>query len=309
VVLSWINAWATSAFTTARTHGDDAVGTFSEDYELEEYESAIAAVGASVNRKKTFISPSAWTMCEVASWPRRSKLGNAVFVPPPCPPPGCKAPVAAESRCGNRFLRRQERVMKTLYPWVSRDPRLRLPVEVGGLGYTGRGLAVPRSVRLRLGTLVSRGVDHAIAASLTSKRPFREAGLYPRALVPEPSKPRSFNAARRLVAQDPLVDPVNGVPVPLEDLKIFEAQLIEDQYRLLEGDKFKRYRNTGRPERSKTKALFRPLIPARLAPALSVRHGCGSLRRWAATLRKVEVRVFEDVASEILGRTPDPAQT
>lgn len=308
VVLSWVNAWCTHAFTRARIHGDDAVGVAYAAFEAVEYRDAVQAVGASVNMRKTFTSSSAWTMCEVAAWPRsKQRFGRAVFVPPPCPPPGLCAPVAAESRCGNRFLRRQERVMKTLFPWCARDPRLRLPVEVGGLGYTGRGLAVPASVRRRLGALVSRGVEPGVRG-VVSKAPFREAGLYPRPLIPVPSQPRQYHLARKLVAQEPLEDPC-GVPVSLREFVIYQATLVESQYRLLVGDKFKRRRDAGRPERTKTKALFKPpTVPLRVKP-LSVSHGVGSLRRWASKLASSEVRVFEDVALEIRGRTPNSAQT
>jgi len=308
VVLSWVNAWATSAFTRARHHGDDAVGRAVDSFELDEYEQAISLCGGELNRAKTFASSSGWTMCEVAAWPRfDTKLGKAVFVPPPCPPPGLRAPVAADPRCGSRYLRRQERVMRTLFPWVSRDPRLRLPAEVGGLGYTGRGLAVPLSVRRRLGTLVSRGNDWLIAEGVVSKQPFREVGLYPRPLIPEPSRPRSYHAARRLVAQEPLETP-SGVLVRLESLVIFKTMLVESQYRLSEGDRFKRRWGGDRPARTKSRALFRPL-KGKLAPPLSVRGGLLALRRWASKLSNLEVRVFEDVASEIRDRIPDPAQT
>jgi hypothetical protein len=307
VVLSWVNAWATSAFSDARHHGDDAVGRARWSFEIDEYAAGVAAVGGELNRAKTFTSSSGWTMCEVAAWPRQNtKYGRAVFVPPPCPPPGLQAPVAADPRCGDRGLRRQERVMKTLFPWCRRDPRLRLPLEVGGLGYTGRGLAVPRSVRRLLGTLVSRGVDWAVARGVVGKAPFREEGLYPRPLVPEPSRPRSYHAARRLVAQDPLEDP-SGVPVPLRSLVVFEAMLVESQYRLLEGDRFRRRWGGDRPARTKSKALFRPLV-GRLAPPLSRERGVSAIRRWAAMLSGMTVRVFEDVASEIRDRIPDPAQ-
>jgi hypothetical protein len=197
--------------------------------------------------------------------------------------------------------------MKTLFPWCSRDPRLRLPLEVGGLGYTGRGLAVPRSLRVRLGTLVSQGVSYLIARGVVGKSPFRERGLYPRPLIPEPTRPRSYHAARRMVARDPLEDPT-GVLVPVDSLVIFENMLVESQYRLMEGDKFRRRRDGGRPERTKTKALFRP-FSGRPAAALSRSHGVGSLKRWASTLHSMEVRVFEDVASEIRERIPDSAQT
>jgi len=309
IVLSWVNAWATSAFTHARHHGDDAVGRSLHSYELDEYQQAIELVGGGVNRAKTFISSSGWTMCEVAAWPGEDGAETDVFVPPPCPPPGLQAPVAAESRCGDLYLRRQERVMRTLFPWCHRDPRLRLPSAVGGLGYTGRGLAVPRSLRVRLGTLVSRGPDYLVARGVAGKTPFKEEGLYPRPLVPVPSRPRSYHAARRLVASDPLEDP-EGVPVPVTSLVIFENMLIESQYRLIEGDKFKRRWGGDRPERTRSKSLFRRLGDGcRLAPPLSRRHGVGAINRWAAKLDGMTVRVFDDVASEIRDCIPDPSQT
>jgi hypothetical protein len=307
VVLSWLNAWATSAFESARHHGDDAVGRARHSYELDEYELGISLIGGRLNRAKTFVSSSGWTMCEVAAWPRKNtRHGTAVFVPPPCPPPGLRAPVAADNRVGPRFLRRQERVMRTLFPWCARDPRLRLPACVGGLGYTGRGLAVPASVRSRLALLVSSGTDYLVARNLYGKKPFREGGLYPRPLVPEPSRSREYHLARRLVAQDPLEDP-SGVPVTVEQLVTFESMLVESQYVLMAGDKLRRRRDAGRPGKTKSNALFRRSDSRRIRP-LTVAHGLSSLERWAAKLRNLTVRVFEDVASEIRDRIPDPTQ-
>jgi len=307
IILSWINDWATSAFSRARHHGDDAVGRSDQPYEVEEYSQGIALCGGSLNLTKTFTSTSGWTMCEVAAWPKGNGGGTGVFVPPPCPPPGLRAPVAAESRCGSRYLRRQERVMKTLFPWCVKDHRMRLPKSCGGFGYLGRGLAVPLSVRRRLGTLVSRGPEYLAARGVVGKLPFREEGLYPHPLISVPSKPREYHLARRMVESEPLEDKEHGVPVSVIDLTIFENQLIESQYRLLAGDKFKRRWGGDRPERTKSKPLFRR-FEGHLAPPLTRRHGAFALDRWAVKLQGMTVKVFEDVASEIRGRTPDTAQ-
>jgi len=309
IVLSWVNAWATSAFSSSRHHGDDAVGRVMASYEVEEYAFAIASCGGELNRRKTFTSESGWTMCEVAAWPSEDEGGTEVFVPPPCPPPGLRAPVAAETRCGSRYLRRQERVMRTLFPWCHRDPRLRLPKSIGGLGYLGRGLAIPVSLRRRLGTLVSRGPDYLIARGVVGKTPFTKEGLYPHPLVPVPARPKEYHLSRRLVASEPLTCSASdgGVPVPVIGLVIYENMLVESQYRLLVGDKFKRRWGGDRPARTKSKALFRRYNGPLAAP-LTRKHGAASLDRWAVKLQNMTVEVFEDVAFEIRDRIPNTAQ-
>lgn len=295
-VLSWLNAFAMEAFDNSAHHGDDGVGNSPHAYAFEEYCTAIEMMGGEVNRKKTFISPACWTMCEVACGPTKCGKGRNVFVPPPCPPPGLKAPVAAEARCGNRYLRRQERVMKTLFPWIVKDPRLHLPVEVGGLGYLGRGLAVGAGVRSRLGALVSRGVDWLFARSLTSKRPFREEGIYPRPLTLDPAKPAAYWRAKRNVDREQLTCQEGGTFVTLEELVRFKAMLTESEYRLSVGDSYKRARATGRPARTKSRALFRRTDKVPICKPLGKWTGAASLRRFAERCKALPIRVPEDIA-------------
>lgn len=303
VVLSWLNAFATDAFSSSRHHGDDAVGRADDSEEITDYSIAVAAIGASLNLTKTFTSPHSWTMCEVLYGTRQGQRKGSIFVPPPCPAPGLKAPVAAESRCDNRYLKRQERVMKALFPWITKDPRLHLPVEVGGLGYLGRGLAVGVGVRCRLAALVSRGADWLIARNLHAKRAFREGGLYPKSLISTPRQPADYWKLRR--EMEPLVDPVGGVEVPAEQLIAYENRLVESTYRLMHGDALRRVRDSGRPVRTKAKTLFRQRTVTNVPP-LRKWGGIMALRRWAERLKDLPVKVFADVALEIRGSTSSP---
>jgi len=318
VVLSWVNAWASQAFSSSRHHGDDGVGrspvgadAFSDEsaFQLTDYDCAVSAIGGSLNRPKTFRSSTSWTMCEVLGVrTRENESGMAVFVAPPCPAPGLKAPVLAESRCGNRYLKRQERVMKTLFPWLVKDPRLHLPAEIGGLGYLGRGLAVSRGLRARLGALVSRDPTFEQASGLNCKAPFREGGLYPRPLV-RAYRPQEYWQATKLVQQEmsTIRDP-DGERVTVAQLAIYGSMLTEQELRFIQdGKKVRRRRDGGRPERTRTTTVFRSLklLPAR---RLSRWGGIGSLRKWAAKAKALTVTVVEDVASEIRDRIPDTTQ-
>jgi len=304
VVLSWVNAWATSAFGRAITHGDDAVGRYRPgSLELDLYASRVSSVGASLNREKTFKADHSWTACEIFALPREwNEDGISLFYPPSIPPPALRAPVEADQRLENLWLRRMERVMKSRFPWIVKDPRLHLPVQVGGLGYTGRGLAVGVSVRRRLGALVSRGPSAVIAADLIGKKPFREVGLYPRPLC-RVVRPGSYWKAVRATEQ--WFQAGGDTHVPLESLLSFKSCLIEDEVRLLEGDKFKRKRVAGRPDRTRKGAVFRRLGVASCRP-LTRRWGCSALIRWALLSRESRVTVPEDIASEIRERIPDP---
>jgi hypothetical protein len=325
-VLSWINAWASQAFDSSAHHGDDCVGVTRRRgtlvdqateaiAQLGDYERSVAAVGAQLNRSKTYTSTFAWTMCEVLGGPGKGRKGEpygsrtVVFVPPPCPPPALSAPVAAEYRCGSRYLKRQERVMKTLFPWVVKDARLHLPVEVGGLGYTGRGLSVGRALRSRLAALVSRDPSEVVSTALNAKAPFREVGLYPRPFVPAYHASEYWKAQRTVKSFGPLrcSEAEGGVRVPLRSLVIFEALLIEDQMRLSLNERTAGRRAVrGRPERTKTKAVFRAVKGVKFARPLGKRTGVSALRAWAAKCKNLTVTVFEDIASEIRERIPDP---
>jgi hypothetical protein len=309
VVLSWVNAWASQAFDSARHHGDDCAGRSrlaDSTAQLSEYSTAVSSIGAELNHRKTFTSPT-WTMCEVVAVPHKTaKDGTAVFIAPPCPPPGLEAPVVAESRCGNRYLKRQERVMKTLFPWLIKDARLHLPAEIGGLGYMGRGLACGAGLRARLGALVSREPGVGLSAALQAKAPFREAGLYPRPLVAAVHPKEYWAAKRRVAAWGPLTSE-DGQLVPLRSLVVFESMLVESELLSLSTGKVRRRRDGGRPERTKSGALFRALR-VRPAKPLTKFGGIISLKAWTDKVKALSVRVPEDVASEIRDRIPDTAQ-
>jgi len=325
VVLSMINAWSCQAFDHVVVHGDDAVGFAKPVYAfarqlvipasnaLDEYSVAIHSVGGEVNRSKTFVSQSSWTACETLA--RKTKNGKEkngwdFFIPPPVPSPGLSAPVAAESRTGREYIKRQERVMKTLFPWVVKDARLHLPVEIGGLGYTGRGLRVSKSFRARLGSLVSRGADWLLAKDLCSKSPFRGEGLYPRPLVPEPRDGRA--GYRSVEKQFPTVDEMlvpkdQGFWVPASDLVAHRQALVYNEYRFLCGYDDKRRRDGGRPTWTKRSAVFKALKRGtKLARPLSVRNGVSSLNAFAVKVKQMTVTVDQGVASQILSRTRDP---
>jgi len=309
VVLSWVNAWATSAFERSLTHGDDAVGRYIPVPHpmvsaLDVYGSRVAAVGASLNESKTFLADHSWTACEILALPREhSEDGMTLFYPPSVPPPALRAPVEADQKLENLWLRRMERIMKGRFPWIVKDPRLHLPVQVGGLGYTGRGLAVGVSVRRRLGALVSRGPSVVVAQDLIGKKPFREMGLFPRPLVRQVHASSYWRAVR---VTEQWFQGSGDTPVPLESLLSFKSCLIEDEIRLSEGDKFKRKRVAGRPDRTSRSAVFRRLGVAPCRP-LTRRWGCSALIRWAKVSRESLVTVDQDIASEIRERIPDPS--
>jgi len=308
VVLSWVNAWAVGKFGRSLTHGDDAVGRHRIGSDaLHIYSDRVESVGAQLNRTKTFRADHSWTACEILALPRRHcEDGMSLFIPPSIPPPDLRAPVEADPRLENLWLRRMERVMKTRFPWVKCDPRLHLPVEAGGLGFTGRGLAVGRGLRSRLGALVSRGPSAEIGAALIGKKPFREVGLFPRPLVRVP-KSKAYWSAVKTVDRELVPLGTDLVTVPLESFETFKCQLVENELRLVEGEKFRRKRVAGRPDRTKGSAVFRRLTVTPAKP-LSRRGGVASLKRWALACKRARVTVDQDIASEIRERIPDPSQ-
>jgi len=308
IVLSWVSAWAVGKFSRSLTHGDDAVGRHRIGSDaLDTYASRVASVGALLNKGKTFRADHSWTACEILALPR----GNCedrmtLFIPPSIPPPGLRAPVEADPRLENLWLRRMERVIKSRFPWIKCDPRLHIPVEAGGLGYTGRGLAVGRALRSRLGALVSRGPNAEVGAALIGKKPFREVGLFPRPLVRVP-KPRAYWKAAKAVDQELAPLGADLVSVPLESFESFKCQLVENELRLSEGEKFRRKRVAGRPDSNKRSAVFRRLS-VKPAKPLTRFGGLASLKRWALACKNVRVTVDQDIASEIRERIPDPSQ-
>jgi len=270
---------------------------------LDLYADRVESVGASLNVRKTFKADHYWTACEVLARPKeRSKGGMALYFPPSVPPSVLRAPVGADLRLDNLGLRRMERVMRARFPWIVKDPRLHLPVQVGGLGYTGRGLSVSRGLRARLGALVSRGPSAVVATDLIGTKPFREAGLYPQPLV-RVVEPASYWKAQRAISV--WFQPGGSATVPLEALLSFKSCLIEDEIRLSEGERFKRKRAADRPDRTRRSAVFRRM-GVRPAKPLSRSGGVSALIRWAKLSRESLVTVDQDIASEIRERIPAP---
>jgi hypothetical protein len=301
IILSWVNYLATSAFTSRKHHGDDAVGVAVSQEEILGYSGIVSAFGASLNREKTFISRSAWTMCEVASWPNDRKMRRTeVFIPPSCFPPGLKAPLPCEQRTSNKYKNRSERIIKTLFPWIIKDPRLHLPVEIGGLGYTGRGLKVAKSVRSKLGYLISKGSSFELCKSLNAQPPFKEGGLWPKSFTLTPKKPKEYWKSRREVEKEQFLSgSSDGVRVSYEDLTSYKAEITEMYYRMSVGDQYKKTRTVVRPGKTKAKPLFK-LKKIPYCKPLTVRFGVESLRRFAKRCKALTVSVLPDIASEIL---------
>jgi hypothetical protein len=317
IVLSWVNAFCLEGFTTSFHHGDDAVGftpagnpAISWDSQFNDYVERVRATGADVNLKKTFKSDHSWTACEVLKRTGKTIDGMAVFIPPPCAAPGIKAPTVAESRTPRLYLKRQERVMRTLFPWIVKDPRVNLPTCIAGLGYTGRGLCVSRTVRARLGALVSRGPTIELAMSLTAKKPFREMGLFPKSLVPAPKHQKAYWKARKSASAE--IEPLLNAPdakelVPIKDVSIFIETLAEGEYRMMKGDTFKMVKDSGRPARTKT-GMFTKVKNVKLAKPLSRSHGLSALTKFAEKISELKVFVPIDIALEIRGWTPSLTQ-
>jgi len=305
IVLSWVNAWATSAFERSVTHGDDAVGYSWGPHGLEEYSTCIAAVGSAVNLLKTFVSQRSFTLCERHYVLQGTMNTTAVaFCPPPCPPPGVSQPLSASDDQWKLYLRRAERVQKTLFPWSS-NTVLRLPQSVGGLGYTGRGLKVPRKARIRLAAACSRDLPE-LAKEVLEKRQYREEGLFPKPQRVVPRNSRAFYTFRKIyltmgrfrdVGHDCYED-----TVLFSDLVAFREGEILNYY-LLRGGRIRQGEARGRPERTKRRALFRSKV-VNCAP-LTVSHGLLALERLNERISAQRVRVRPDIASEIRSRTTE----
>jgi hypothetical protein len=310
VVLSWVNAWATSAFERSLHHGDDAVGRYrvkaGVSFELTDlglYGTRIASVGAALNRAKTFLADHSWTACERLALPGEDDEGMVVFKPPSIPDPALRTPVVADMHLEPVYMNRMERVMKTRFPWLCRDPRLHLPVSVGGLGYTGRGLACSVAVRTRLARLVSTHVDdggvEGVALALLSKKPFREEGLFPRPFE-RVLNPKSFWKATKAVEPWFQKPDQGGETAPLEAVLAFKSCLIEDEVRLAEGSTFKRRKVVRRPERTKMSSVFKhkPAGVVRIRP-LSRANGCAALDRFVERLKGRQITLDNDIVAEI----------
>jgi len=307
VVLSWINAFATEAFTASVTHGDDAVGYSLCSEELDEYEAAIVDMGGSVNRLKTYASSRGFTLCERVYVHQDTAKGRPVaFCPPPCPPPGIKVPTAAAADQWPLYLRRAERVQKTLFPWLTNSASARLPTCVGGLGFTGRGLKVSRRVRTTLGAACSTNVERLVVDVL-EKRTFREKGLFPRLVQQAPRHSGSYYRFRSFFLLDSKWMTIGNHEwkdsVAYADLVGFREGECLRAFSLA-GGPMRRVKGAGRPEKTKRRALFRVKPIPRCAP-LSVKGGVGALIRLSERLRAQRVRVRPDIASMIRGRTTE----
>jgi len=312
VVLSWVNSWATDAFNASATHGDDAVGlsTVEASEQSLDYALAVEAVGGAVNASKTFYSSRAYTFCEFAGFAGVPDENNvrkvSSYFPPPIPPPGSRQPPVASDFVNRLGLRRSERVVRTLFPWVHRDPRLHLPASVGGLGYTGRGLAVSKSVRCRLAAACS-GVDALrLGLDLAAKRPFREAGHFPKRLVQVPRAQGSFYRHRDLVLMGSGFQPdPEGELVLLSSFIVHRESAVTRSF-LYAGGEVRRVDDSGRPPRTRRSALFKSVPPKRIRP-IGKLGGRASLEKLARRLSALCIRVDRDIASRIRDRIPESA--
>ncbi|QJT93769.1 RNA-dependent RNA polymerase [Erysiphe necator associated narnavirus 37] len=306
VVLSWVNAFATSAFTASVTHGDDAVGYSENSFEFEEYRDCIEAMGASVNLSKTYVSEHSFTLCERMYVPRRKQRKSLAFCPPSCPVPGGRVPTSAQAELEPHFLNRSERVQKTLFPWITRNPAVRLPTSVGGLGYTGRGLRVSLSVRTRLAAACSRDVK-LLAEEALERSTFRGEGLFPRSLVPSPRRSAAYFRMRSLLIKGDrrlrMGDEIDQERVLLSDFIVYRERSIVRSY-LTMGGKMGQAKSVGKPEKMRARALFSKSAPKNVKP-LSVAHGLKALEKLSVRILSQEVRVRKDVASEIRGSTTE----
>lgn len=302
--LSWASEWFTRGFGSSRHHGDDSVGRDMWDLGLTVAENRIDDAGARLNRSKTFISSFGWTMCEVLGLPRGRGEDMVVHVPPPCPAPGSVMPSIADPRLGRRYLKRAERVQRTLFPGFRL--RLTLPSQFGGYGYTGRGLVAPVAVRKRLALLVSRGLNPSEAAIWFSKVPFQEAGLFPRPIVPRVGRPAAFYRLRKdLPSIKDYLDPEGGEQLLLKDLVASVEAQTESLYRMTSGYEGPRKMERaahGKTRRTKPRTLFKGVLTQNVRP-LSRSRGLASLSRLAKVLENSPVRIRDDCAAMIRGRT------
>jgi len=315
VCLSWVNSWATSCFDKRFTHGDDAVGRSRKascggnpTAQLAEYRDRVASVGAELNRGKTFRANHSWTACEVLAHPEGQTSRMVVTIPPTIPPVSLKAPLPAPEGVDKIYLRRMERLMVTRFPWLIQDARTHLPCGLGGLGYTGRGLSVGTALRRRLGALVSREPNEQDARRIHAKTPFREAGLYPRPLARVVPSPVRLKAMRNVASYGLTTVPEGEEPsrVSAVQFAAFENCLVEDEVRLICGEKYSRKRVAGRPARTQGGAAFKKLSgKVALARPLSKSWGLQALARWVDKAKLVKVAVPGDIASEIRDRIPD----
>jgi hypothetical protein len=320
VVLSWTNGWSTSVFDKKLTHGDDAVGwsksKVSTDNpsignvgsQLRLYSNRVKSMGQSLNKTKTFSSRSSFTACEKLVLPANDANDNRMVVAdiPSIASVELKAPPACRA-LESVMQRREERIAVTRFPWLTRMAETHLPVSIGGFGYVGRGLAVGRSLRIRLAALVSRAPTLEQAKGLNSKKPFREMGLYPRALE-RVVKPADHWKAVKVVASYDLFkrpEPELYDTVTLFQALAFETILVEEEISLASAGAVKR-KPSGRPGRNKrSNGTFKRLSIKRQPAPLSKEGGVGSIDRWAKRCKLLPVPVDLTVASEIRERIPD----
>jgi hypothetical protein len=207
------------------------------------------------------------------------------------------------------MLRRQERVVRTLFPWVVQDPRLHLPLEAGGLGYTGRGLAVSVGLRCRFAKLLSRGLSKDIGTRLAGKRAFREECLFPRPLISAPSDIKEWYIHEKRFSWVDLSDVDGEAEVKLSDLVAWKQAVIERAF-IAYGGKSRRVRDAGRPARTKREALFGRRLPAptNVNPLSKGQGGVQAVRRFSIACREQPIRVTRDVSLVIPSENDDSAR-
>jgi hypothetical protein len=312
-VLSWASAWASGAFRNARVRGDDCVGSDPDRrnlvLSLKEYEIALRCIGCELSRPKTFISQGAFTFCETIGLPRRSprnptvKVG--VFAVPACPAPGGARPLVATPGVSRRHGCRQERVARCLSPWVCKSSKLHLPVELGGLGYTSRGLRASKSTRQRLAAAVSRGFDPLLLPAC--KGTYRGEGLFPRRLEQSRVSTRGGRKLRDTFCKKyvPKARPEeNHVKVPLRTFTALLEERVANLLTLNECEPCvvdvgrRPARTRPQPFKNGKRAWWSRCKP------LSVQHGIKSLLRLAHVLRERPIWVEETFVTDIPVGTP-----
>jgi hypothetical protein len=153
------------------------------------YEDIVVACGGGVNRKKTFISNDAWTICEQLCICNNMR-SNLLITTPPVIDPEATKPVAAEPKCNPVMMRRQMEVMITRFPWIKGTVSLCTPTSIGGLGYIQNGLNTSIKNRRILATLVGRNVNDTMVIGSMMKSIWSEEGIYPHPIISVPKETR-----------------------------------------------------------------------------------------------------------------------
>jgi hypothetical protein len=157
----------------------------------------------------------------------------------------------------------------------------------------------------------SRGIDYFAVEGLCGSGPWRERGFFPRPIIRAASDRRGFHHsvehAERILPYTSMGDN-NSVEIPALDLVIARMMCAESHYTFWQPLDLKSRRDGGRPERTKSKTLFKR-CPKGAAPnikPLSVKHGVAALERLVERCKALKICVSEDVARAIRGRTTRP---